>query len=80
MDSLRSVTEGVDLCLIVCHTNSIDQTTMHNRYDMLTAFTREEMDVLFDLVMFHDECPDHIDQAVFDMVQDKVHDAYQECN
>jgi len=52
---------------------------MHNRYDMLTAFTREEMDVLFDLVMFHDECPDHIDQAVFDMVQDKVHDAYQEC-
>jgi len=52
---------------------------MHNRYDMLTAFTREEMDVLFDLVMFHDECPDHIDPAVFDMVQDKVHDAYQEC-
>ena len=51
---------------------------MTNRFDMLTAFTTEELDVLYDLVMFHDECPDHINQDVFDMVQKKVADVFAE--
>jgi hypothetical protein len=51
---------------------------MHNRFDMLTAFTGDEMSVLYELVMFHDECPDHIDEDVFEMVQEKVADAFAE--
>jgi hypothetical protein len=51
---------------------------MTNRFDMLTAFTADEMSVLYDLVMFHDECPDHINEQVFDMVQEKVADVFAE--
>jgi len=49
-----------------------------NRYDMLGAFTPEEMSVLYDLVCFHDECPEWMDEKVFDSVQEKVRDAYHE--
>jgi len=51
---------------------------MLNRYDMLTAFTTDEMAVLYDLVCFHEDCPDWMDQKVFDSVQEKVSDAYHE--
>jgi succinate dehydrogenase flavin-adding protein (antitoxin of CptAB toxin-antitoxin module) len=50
---------------------------MTNRYDLITAFTPEELSVLYDLVMFHEECPEWMDEKVFDMVQEKVSDA---CN
>jgi len=53
----------------------------YNRYDMLTAFTTDEMAVLYDLVCSHQGCqilPDWMDQKVFDSVQEKVSDAYHE--
>ena len=57
---------------------SVQPTPMTNRFDMLTAFTADEMAVLYDLVCFHDECPDWMDEKVFDSVQEKVRDAYHE--
>ena len=50
---------------------------MTNRFDMLTAFTADELSVLYDLVMFH-ECPEWMDEKVFNMVQEKVSDAFSE--
>ena len=52
-----------------------------NRYSMIDAFTAEEFSVLYDLVMFHDECPsEFIDQSVFDKVIEKVSDVMTEFN
>jgi hypothetical protein len=44
----------------------------------LTDLTADEMAVLYDLVCFHDECPDWMDPQVFESVQDKVSDAYHQ--
>ena len=50
--------------------------TITNRYSMMDAFTPEEFDVLYDLVMFHDadECPEWMDATVRDKVFEKVSD------
>ena len=59
--------------------NKGDQMTT-NRYSMIDAFTAEEFSVLYDLVMFHDECPEFIDETVFDKVIEKVSDVMTEFN
>ena len=51
-----------------------------NRYSMIDAFTAEEFSVLYDLVMFHDECPEWMDEAVYDKVLEKVSDVMTEFN
>ena len=51
-----------------------------NRYSMMDAFTSEEFATLYDLVMFHDECPEFMDQTVFDKVLEKVSDVMTEFN
>ena len=54
--------------------------TITNRYSMIDAFTPEEFDALYELVMFHDECPDHINPAVFNKVIEKILDVATEYN
>jgi hypothetical protein len=56
--------------------------TITNRYSMMDAFTPEEFDVLYDLVMFHDadECPEWMDATVRDKVFEKVSDVMTEYN
>ena len=51
-----------------------------NRYSMIDAFTAEEFSVLYDLVMFHDECPEFMDETVYDKVLEKVSDVMTEFN
>ena len=51
-----------------------------NRYSMIDAFTAEEFSVLYDLVMFHDECPECMDETVYDKVLEKVSDVMTEFN
>ena len=51
-----------------------------NRYSMIDAFTAEEFSVLYDLVMFHDEYPEWMDEAVYDKVLEKVSDVMTEFN
>ena len=51
-----------------------------NRYSMIDAFTAEEFSVLYDLVMFHDECPEFMDETVYDKVIEKVSDVMTEFN
>jgi hypothetical protein len=52
---------------------------MFNRFALLEAFNAEELEVLNTLVQFHDECPEWMNESVFDMVQEKVRDAFAEC-
>jgi len=47
---------------------------------MIDAFTAEEFSVLYDLVMFHDECPEFMDETVYDKVIEKVSDVMTEFN
>ena len=54
--------------------------TVTNRYSMMDAFTPEEFSILYDLVMFHDDCPDHFDPVVFDKVIEKLRDVSTEYN
>ena len=51
-----------------------------NRYSMMDAFTSEEFSVLYDLVMFHDECPEWMNQTDYDKVLEKVSDVMTEYN
>jgi hypothetical protein len=52
-----------------------------NRYSMMDAFTAEEFGVLYDLVMFHlHECPEFIDEELFEKVLEKVSDVMTEYN
>ena len=52
-----------------------------NRYSMMDAFTPEEFATLYDLVMFHEgECPEFMDETVFDKVLEKVSDVMTEYN
>ena len=60
------------------HSNQNKMNT--NRYSMMDAFTPEEFSVLYDLVMFHDECPEFMDETVFDKVLEKVSDVMTEFN
>ena len=61
-------------------TNSNQNKMNTNRYSMMDAFTAEEFSVLYDLVMFHDECPEFMDETVFDKVLEKVSDVMTEFN
>ena len=47
---------------------------------MMDAFTSEEFSVLYDLVMFHDECPEWMNQTDYDKVLEKVSDVMTEYN
>ena len=48
---------------------------------MMDAFTPEEFATLYDLVMFHEgECPEFMDETVFDKVLEKVSDVMTEFN
>ena len=52
-----------------------------NRYSMMDAFTPEEFAVLYDLVMFHDECPNSwMDVGIYKTVLEKVSDVMTEYN
>ena len=51
-----------------------------NRYSMIDAFTAEEFSVLYDLVMFHDECPEWMDAGIYKTVLEKVSDVMTEYN
>lgn len=51
-----------------------------NRYSMMDAFTFEEFSILYDLVMFHDECPEWMDATVRDKVLEKISDVMTEYN
>ena len=62
-------------------TTHSNQTKMNtNRYSMMDAFTPEEFATLYDLVMFHDECPEFMDETVYDKVLEKVSDVMTEFN
>ena len=51
-----------------------------NRYSMMDAFTSEEFSILYDLVMFHDECPEWMDAGIYKTVLEKVSDVMTEYN
>ena len=51
-----------------------------NRYSMMDAFTCEEFSILYDLVMFHDECPEWMDAGIYETVLEKVSDVMTEYN
>ena len=51
-----------------------------NRYSMMDAFTCEEFSILYDLVMFHDECPEWMDVGIYKTVLEKVSDVMTEYN
>ena len=61
-------------------TNSNQNKMNTNRYSMMDAFTPEEFATLYDLVMFHDECPEFMDETVYDKVLEKVSDVMTEFN
>ena len=61
-------------------TNSNQNKMTTNRYSMMDAFTPEEFATLYDLVMFHDECPEFMDETVYDKVLEKVSDVMTEFN
>ena len=47
---------------------------------MMDAFTSEEFSILYDLVMFHDECPEWMDAGIYKTVLEKVSDVMTEYN
>ena len=47
---------------------------------MMDAFTFEEFSILYDLVMFHDECPEWMDVGIYKTVLEKVSDVMTEYN
>ena len=51
-----------------------------NRYSMMDAFTSEEFSIIYDLVMFHDECPEWMDAGIYETVLEKVSDVMTEYN
>jgi hypothetical protein len=51
-----------------------------NRYSITDSFTSEEFSVLYDLVMFHDECPEWMDAGIYETVLEKVSDVMTEYN
>ena len=51
-----------------------------NRYSMMDAFTSEEFSILYDLVMFHDECSEWMDAGIYKTVLEKVSDVMTEYN
>jgi len=53
-------------------------TSVQTKPMTLNTLTADEMAVLYDLVCFHDECPDWMNLQVFESVQDKISDAYHQ--
>ena len=47
---------------------------------MIDAFTHDEFSILYDLVMFHDECPEWMDVGIYKTVLEKVSDVMTEYN
>jgi hypothetical protein len=66
--------------LVIMYCIHIHEIQMFNRFALLEAFNAEELEVLNILVQFHDECPEWMNESVFDMVQEKVRDAFAEVN